>query len=241
MTLALTNLGRICTFDDQDRVLTGAALLLDPTGVRWIGPQADLPPPAEGEVRELLDCGGRAALPGLVDSHTHTVFAGDRREEFALRSAGATYAEIHAAGGGIRRTMTLTRAADEATLLDQAAARALAMLRRGVTTIEVKSGYGLDLETELRMLRVARAIEQRVPVRVFTTFLGAHTVPPEYAGRRGDYVDFVCDAVLPRVAEERLADVCDVFCEAGAFTLDESRRVLEAGRRFGLLPKLHAD
>lgn len=207
----------------------------------YVGPDADLPPTPRGCTREKLDAGGRAVLPGLVDCHTHLVFAGDRREEFGLRCQGATYAEIHAQGGGIARTMRLTRDASEELLLLTAVRRAARMVMRGVTTLEVKSGYGLSLEAELKQLRVARAIEKHLPVRIVTTLLGGHSVPPEYRERRAAYIDLVCHEMIPRVAEEGLATFCDVFCEERVFDVAESERILLSAKSHGLGLKLHAD
>ncbi len=241
MQLRLLNIGRVACFDDADHVIGNATLIIDDGVISWVGPAADAPPVDRLVATEVLDCGGRVVIPGLVDCHTHLVFGGNRRDEFALRAAGATYAEIHARGGGIQSTVTATRALDDDALLALAAARARRMLERGVTTIEVKSGYGLDLATELRLLRVARRVAEVVPVRVVTTFLGAHSVPKEHKSAPERYLDLVVNEMIPAVAAEGLARFCDVFCERGVFSVDASRRVLEAGLAAGLTPKLHAD
>jgi imidazolonepropionase len=194
---------------------------------------------ATGAVR--VSAKGRAVVPGFVDPHTHLIFAGDRRGELQQRLAGATYAEIAADGGGIVKTVASTRAADEATLVADARPRLAAMLASGTTTAEVKSGYGLDVETEIRMLRAVRALGRTQPIELVATFLGAHEIPKEYRDRREAYVRLVIDEMLPRVANEELADWCDVFCDVGFFTPDESRAILEAGRRHGLGARIHAD
>jgi imidazolonepropionase len=176
-----------------------------------------------------------------VDCHTHLVFGGWRAEEFEQRIQGRSYLEIAAAGGGIARTMRLTRAAGDAELFDRAAGFLRAMASLGVTTVECKSGYGLDREHELRLLRLHRRLATAQPVRLVSTFLGAHVVPPEYRERRADYLRLLTDELLPAIAAERLADCCDAFVERSAFTVEEARTVLAAGRAHGLRPKLHAD
>jgi imidazolonepropionase len=217
----------------------GGAIAVEGGRVVWAGRGHALPRGASAAVEWPV--GGRLVTPGLVDCHTHLVFGGDRSAEWEQRLAGATYEEIAAAGGGIRSTVRATRAASDAELLDAAARRAAALAAGGVTTIEVKSGYGLDLETELRMLRVARLLGERVPVDVVTTFLGAHTVPPEFEGDADGYIAFVCDAVLPAIAAGGLADAVDGFCERIAFSAEQIDRVLATATRLGLAVKLHAD
>jgi len=192
-----------------------------------------------GPDTRVIDGRGRSLVPGFVDGHTHVVFAGDRREELRRRLAGATYAEIAAAGGGILSTVRATRAASETELADATRARLSEMLAAGTTTCEAKSGYGLDTESELRMLRVIRALNASQPVELVPTFMGAHEVPPEFRGRQADYVRLVIDEMIPRAAG--LAEWCDVFCDRGFFTPDESLAILEAGRAAGLEPRIHAD
>jgi imidazolonepropionase len=187
----------------------------------------------------MIDGHGRSVVPGFVDPHTHVVFAGDRRDELRRRLAGATYAEIAAGGGGIVSTVAATRAASEDELRRQSAARLSEMLAAGTTTCEAKSGYGLDTATELRMLRVIRDLNSAQPIELAATFMGAHEVPVEYRGRQREYVRLVIDEMLPAAAP--LAEWCDVFCETGVFTPDESREILEAGKRLGLKPRIHAD
>jgi imidazolonepropionase len=190
---------------------------------------------------QVVDGAGTTIVPGFVDPHTHLVFAGDRRDELQRRLAGATYAEIAAEGGGIVKTVRATRAASEQELVDAALPRLQAMLRCGTTTAEVKSGYGLDTESELRMLRAIRTLGTAQPIEIAATFMGAHEIPVEYRARRGDYVRLVADEMIPAVARERLAEWCDVFCEEGVFTPDETRVIIEAGLRHGLKPRVHAD
>jgi imidazolonepropionase len=190
---------------------------------------------------QRIDATGCTVVPGFVDAHTHLVFAGDRREELQRRLAGATYAEIAADGGGIVKTVSSTRAASEDTLVALALPRLQAMLSCGTTTAEVKSGYGLETVTELRSLRAIQRLGQLQPIELSPTFMGAHEIPFEYRSRREDYVSLVIDDMLPAVASEGLAEWCDVFCEQGVFTPDESRKILEAGRSHGLTPRIHAD
>lgn len=189
----------------------------------------------------VIDARGRTVLPGFVDSHTHLVFGGDRRDELQRRLAGATYAEIAAAGGGIVRTVTATRAASEDALVEAALPRLSTMLAAGTTMAEAKSGYGLETATELRMLRAIARLGDAQPIELSATFMGAHEFPVEHRGNRAEYMRLLIDEMLPAVAAERLAEWCDVFCERGVFTVDESRAVLEAGRRHGLKARIHAD
>lgn len=216
-----------------------AALVWEGDTIRWAGPEAELPPEYAGWPEE--DAGGRLVIPGLIDCHTHLAFGGWRAGEWAARILGATYAEIAGRGGGIMNTVRQTRALSEEALRERAMGFLREMLRLGVTTVECKSGYGLSVEDELRILRMYRDLARSEPVRIVPTLLGAHAVPPEYRERRAEYVRLVCEAMIPRAAAEGLAEFCDVFVEGGAFTIDEARAVLEVGKRFGLRPKLHAD
>jgi len=190
---------------------------------------------------EILDAERRCVTPGFVDAHTHLVFAGNRAGEFERRIAGATYQEIAAEGGGILGTVKLTRAATEDELLAGARRHRDWMLRGGTTTIEAKSGYGLDRDTELKMLRVIRRLDEEGPARMVATLLGAHTVPPEFAGRRGEYVRWVAEELIPEVAALGLARYCDAFCDEHAFTVEETRTVLTAARRHGMGLRVHAE
>ena len=207
----------------------------------WVGKEDKMPVDLKSKAADVYDGTGAWITPGLVDCHTHLVYAGSRAREFELRLQGATYEEIARQGGGILSTVSATRQADEETLFEQSASRLLALLREGVTTVEIKSGYGLDLDTELRMLRVARRLEENFPVTVRPTFLGAHALPPEYEGRSDDYIDFVCHQVLPRVAEQKLAVAVDAFCENIGFTPEQTERVFKTAKKLGLAIKLHAE
>ncbi|MCR4522852.1 imidazolonepropionase [Bosea sp. 47.2.35] len=188
-----------------------------------------------------IDCAGRWITPGLIDCHTHLVYGGDRAHEFELRLQGATYEEIARAGGGILSTVKATREASEDTLFASVDKRLAALMAEGVTTVEIKSGYGLEQQAELKQLRVARRIGRERPVTVRTTFLGAHAVPPEYKGRSGDYTALVAGPLLDAVAAEGLADAVDVFCEGIAFSPDETKAVFEAAKAKGLAIKIHAE
>ena len=193
------------------------------------------------EEARRIDAAGCLVTPGLVDAHTHLIFGGWRQNELALKLHGVSYLEILAAGGGILSTVKATREATEDELFEKACDALDEMLELGVTTAEAKSGYGLDLETELKQLRVIRRLDEEHPMDLAATFLGAHALPPEYREDREAYLRLLCDEVIPRVAEEKLAEFCDVFCETGVFTAAESKRILEAGKRWGLIPKIHAD
>ena len=216
-----------------------AALVVAQGTIRWVGARAALP--AEYAALPVHDGGGALATPGLVDCHTHLVYGGQRANEFAMRLAGASYEEVAKAGGGIVSSVRATREADEDTLFAQAAPRLEALLADGVCAIEIKSGYGLALEHERKQLRVARRLGEHYGVTVRTTFLGAHALPPEYAGRSGEYIELVCREMLPALAAEGLVDAVDVFCERIAFSLDETERVFQAARALGLPVKLHAE
>lgn len=239
--LLLAGIGQLVT-NDPDRegllgVVEDAAVVMRRGRVMWVGERSALP----AEHRDLphVDAGGRAVVPGFVDSHTHLVFAGNRADEFARRLRGETYEEIMAAGGGIQSTVTATRAAPVAELFAVSVARARRMLSYGTTTVEIKSGYGLDTSTELRQLGVAAAIGDELDLDVVPTFLGAHVVPAEFGADRSRYVDVVVSEMLPAVAKR--AVFCDVFCDSGAFTVRESRRILQAAMAAGLRPRLHAN
>ena len=204
----------------------------------WIGRDADVP---ASEAREILDAERHWITPGFVDCHTHLIYGGDRAREFEQRLEGATYEEIARGGGGILSTVRATRAASEDALLRIGDGRVQRLRAEGVTTLEIKSGYGLDLETELRELRVARALGERNDVTVRTTYLGAHALPPEFSGRADAYIDFICSTVLPLVVRENLADRVDAFCETIAFTPAQTARFFDAARAHGLGIALHAD
>ncbi len=216
-----------------------AALVWEGDTIRWVGPEAELP--ARFQKKPRLDAGGCLVAPGLIDCHTHLAFEGWRADEFRLRCLGVSYLEIARRGGGIRRTVAQTRAASEETLYHRCLGFLREMARLGITTIEAKSGYGLSLEEELKLLRVYRRLQATQPVRLVPTLLAAHIVPPEYEERREAYLQLILDELIPRVARERLANFCDVFVEETAFTVEEARAMLERGKALGLRPKLHAD
>ncbi|WP_375691163.1 imidazolonepropionase [Pseudooceanicola sp. LIPI14-2-Ac024] len=220
-------------------LIEGGAIVTEGDRIVWAGPEAEVPVAHRGA--EALDLAGRLVTPGLIDSHTHIVHGGDRAREFEMRLEGASYEEVARAGGGILSTVRATRAASEGDLLAQALPRVDALIAEGVTCIEVKSGYGLDIETELTMLRAARRIAGARPVRVRTTFLGAHAVAPEYADRPDAYIDEVCLPALDAAHAEGLVDAVDGFCEGIAFTPDQVARVFERARALGLPVKLHAE
>ena len=221
-------------------LIDDAALVLDGEFVRWVGPRSELPTELRARCQQQHDAGGALITPGLIDCHTHLVYAGDRAREFELRLNGATYEEIARSGGGIASTVRATRAASAEALQAQSRVRLQALLAQGVTTVEIKSGYGLALESERRMLQVARALGRELPVSVCTTFLGAHAVPPEFAGRSDDYVDAVL-AMLPQLHAEGLVDAVDAFCEGIGFSPAQTRRVFAAAQALGLPVKLHAE
>ena len=216
-----------------------AAMVWSGTTIRWVGPRSELPEEYRRATR--FDGQGGTVVPGLVDCHTHLAFGGWRADEFTRRIQGATYLEIARTGGGILRTMRLTREAGEESLYRRARGVVREMISLGVTTIECKSGYGLDREHELELLRVYRRLAESEPVRIVPTFLGAHVVPPEYRERREAYVALLVEELIPAIAAERLAACCDAFVEDSAFSVDEARRILLAGRAAGLAPRLHAD
>ena len=219
--------------------IPNAAVAWDAGTIRWVGPESELP--AELARGESLDAGGRLVVPGLVDCHTHLAFGGWRADEFELRLQGVGYLDIARAGGGIMSTVRATRAASDAELLARAAAALEGMRRLGVTTVECKSGYGLDLATELRLLRVYKALAATQPSRIVPTFLGAHVVPAEHRADRQAYVRLLLDEMIPAVAAAGLAVCCDVFVEDTAFSVAEAREIFRAGKAAGLAPKLHAD
>jgi imidazolonepropionase len=241
----LGNIGQLATCRAEGgqgnaHVIAAAAMAWDGSGrITWVGPERELP--AEHRSAERLDAEGRLVIPGLIDSHTHLAFAGWRADEFVQRSLGRSYLEIARAGGGILSTVSKTRAASEEELLDRAREFLAGMLALGVTTVEAKSGYGLDEENELKLLRVYRRLSAEQPVRLVATFLGAHVVPPEFRDRREAYLDLLINTLIPRVAAEHLATCCDVFVEDSAFSRSEAKEILRAAQAKGLKAKLHAD
>lgn len=221
-------------------ILHGAVAVLGDRVV-WVGPEGEMPAELIEGASESIDLGGGWVTPGLIDAHTHLVFGGNRAREFELRLKGASYEEIARSGGGIRSTVTATRSLGQDELRSAAHRRLAGLIDDGCTTVEVKSGYGLDVRTELDMLRVARSLGDETGASVSTTLLGAHALPPEFADDRVGYLDLVCNEMIPAAAEEGIADAVDAFCEGIAFTVDECRRVLTAGTDRGLAARLHAD
>ena len=232
----------LATMDEAGGIghVPDGALAIRDGRIAWVGTRAQLQA-LSWSAPVVTEARGLWITPGLVECHTHLVYAGDRSNEFAARLRGATYEDIARAGGGIVSTMRATRAADEDELLAQSLPRAQSLASEGVTTLEVKSGYGLDLASELKMLRVAKRLGAQLGIDVVKTFLGAHALPPEFANRQDDYVRHVCDDMLPAVAKERLAEAADVFCERIAFTREQTERVFERARSLGLGLRLHAD
>ncbi|MGH7497369.1 MAG: imidazolonepropionase [Gemmatimonadales bacterium] len=240
----LTNIGTLarCLAEGEQRdihAIPDAALAWEGDTIRWVGRRSELP--AEYGGAEVVDAGGATVVPGLIDCHTHLAFAGWRAEEFEQRIMGRSYLDIAREGGGIARTVRLTRAAGEEELADRASGFLSDMLSLGVTTVECKSGYGLDRENELKLLSVYQRLSGSQPVRLVPTFLGAHAVPPELDDDRQRYISLLVDSLIPEVGKAGLARFCDVFVESSAFTVNEARRILEAGKAAGLRPKLHAD
>lgn len=249
--LAVINCAQLITLQGPPRPRVGAemrelaiikdgAMLVQDGRVEMVGTHSEIEPRIDAFC-EVVDAGGRVVMPGFVDAHTHPVFAGTRVGEYEQRAGGATYQEIAATGGGIRSTVRQTRQASEDDLVQQAKRYSRWFLRTGTTTIEAKSGYGLSVEDELKMLRAIGRLNRETELRYVPTFLGAHEVPDEFRGHSAAYVDVVVNEMLPGVAAEKLAEYCDVFCEAGVFTTDEARRILTAAREKGLGVRVHAD
>ncbi|MGH9905307.1 MAG: imidazolonepropionase [Pyrinomonadaceae bacterium] len=224
----------------QLSMINDGAMLIRGERIERVGTRAEIEPVIEKDC-DVIDAGGRVVLPGFVDAHTHPVFAGTRANEFEERSSGATYQEIAARGGGIQSTVRATREATLDQLVERGKRYAEWFLRTGTTTVEAKSGYGLTLEDELKILRAIKVLNEQTPLRYVPTFLGAHDIPPEYKARRDAYVSLLIDEMIPRVAQEELAEYCDVFCETNVFTTDESWKILSAARCHGLGLRIHAD
>lgn len=224
---------------DDAGIIANASLVWRGEDVIWVGAHDDLP--EEFQTEPVTDCGGRLVIPGLIDCHTHLCFGGWRDDEFNLRLKGVSYQEIAESGGGINKTVTATRASSLGDLLRLASAHLDSMLALGVTTVECKSGYGLDAESEFKQLEVYRRLRGAHAVTLVPTFLGAHTVPREFQNRRKEYVRLLCEELIPEVAQRELAVFCDVFVEDGAFSLDEARLILAAAGANGLGIKVHAD
>jgi len=236
--LKLWRNAQLATCDASSRQLRRGALLTRGPRIEWVGEEAALPPAAPDEVHDL---GGAWVTPGLIDCHTHLVFAGTRAGEYAERLRGTSYEQIARAGGGILSTVRAVRGASEAQLFDESAPRLASLLSEGVTTLEIKSGYGLTLADEAKMLRVARALGRAFPVTVRTTLLAAHTVPPEYRGRAQDYIEVIAREWLPALLAEGLVDALDVFCENIAFSVPQAEQLFAAARALGVPVKIHAE
>lgn len=249
--LAITNCSQLVTLSGPSRprigkemrdlaIINNGAMLVRNGRIERVGLRSEIEPVLLADCK-VIDAGRRVVMPGFVDAHTHPVFAGNRADEFELRATGASYQQIALAGGGIRSTVSKTRAASEDELVATGKRYADWFLRTGTTTVEAKSGYGLTIKDELKMLRAIRRLDQETPLNYVPTFLGAHVVPEEFNGRSSEYVDLVVNEMLPRVAEEKLAEFCDVFCEEGAFNLQQSRRILLAAKALGMKLRVHAD
>lgn len=250
MNLVIKNIGQLVTVAAHGKtvkcgnemrklhILPNAALIIRDGVINHIGTTETTSIPEDIDV---IDAEGKVVLPGFVDSHTHTVFAGSRENEFAMRAEGKTYQEIAEAGGGILSTMNATRAATKKELKKLANRRLDAMLRNGTTTVEIKSGYGLSAEAEKKLLEAIHELKEEHYIGIAATFLGAHAFPPEFADRKQEYVDRICDFMLPHIAERKLATFVDVFCETGYFNVKQTEQILIEAKRLGFIPKLHAD
>jgi len=251
-TLVIKNIGQLITMQGpvprRGREMSEIGLITDGTvavsgdEIIAVGRAEDVSPEIEpAENCEVISAEGKVVTPGLIDPHTHPIFAQTRELEFEMRLAGKSYMDIARAGGGIRSSVRHLREADEADLYDKARDTLGALMSFGVTSIEAKSGYGLSTESEIKSLEIIKRLNEREPMDLYPTFLGAHEVPDEYRDKHGEYVSLVVDEMIPAVAEKDLALFCDVFCEEGVFTVEESRRILEAAKKAGMKPKLHAD
>jgi len=240
----LKNIGFLATCRDEGgqgeiHPIENAAVVWQNDTISWVGEELDLPEKFADE--QSFDARGKMIIPGLIDCHTHLAFGGWRSEEFAMRIQGKSYLEIAKAGGGILSTVRATRVASEDELYEKAAGFLHKMAKLGVTTVECKSGYGLSLEDELKILRVYKRLAANQPMHIVSTFLGAHTIPPEFTDDREEYIELIIEEMIPTIAELELAEFCDIFTEDSAFNVDESRRILSAAVAAGLTPKLHAD
>ena len=237
MKTKITNIGSIVTWSPEDNkllILQDVEILVEENTIIQIASDVQ-------EADEEIDADGALITPGFVDSHTHPIFSGNRANEFEMRVGGKTYKEISESGGGIISSINGVRNTDEDQLFEECLERVNFFLGHGTTTIEAKSGYGLTTEDELKSLRVIKRLNETSPLDIIPTFLGAHTFPPEYKGSQPKYIDLICEEMIPAVAEKKLAEYCDVFCENGYFSVEDSRRILETGQKHGLTPRLHAD
>ncbi|WP_457552313.1 imidazolonepropionase [Desulfobacula sp.] len=222
-------------------IIKKAALAVTGKTISWIGREKDLPVHLKTKCQNLIDCDNSWILPGFVDCHTHLVWGGSRSNEFEMRLKGATYGEISKKGGGIFSTVKATRNASKNELYNQASKRVAALQKQGITSLEIKSGYGLNLETELKLLDVIKLLDENFPLHIEATFLGAHALPPGFANNSDGYIDLVTDTMLPQIKTQGIAKAVDVFCEKIAFTLDQTKKVFETAKNLGLNIKLHAE
>ena len=235
--LKLTNISQLVSYQsvsDTIQTMSNIEILIEGETIQEIGPTVD-------NADEIIDCSGRLVTPGFVDPHTHPVFYKGREEEYTMRLAGASYQEIAENGGGILSSIKDVRNASEDELVERVKKRMTRFIKLGTTTVEAKSGYGLDTESELKSLRVLNRVNRDHPIDIIPTFLGAHAFPPEFSDDPDGYVDLLCDEMIPAVGEQGIAQYCDVFCEKGYFSVEQSRRILETGKTYGLIPRLHAD
>lgn len=238
--LLIDNAKQIVFFEqDHLRTIEHGCLACTNGKIIWVGAKDAIPKDFESIKR--LDASNCVILPGLIDSHTHTVFAGSREDEFELKLKGATYQEIAAQGGGIKSTMRATRKATADELTALGLKRLQTAISLGITTLEIKSGYGLSFDDEVKILEVIRSLRSLIPIDIASTFLGAHTIPPEFSDNRNGYVELICKKMIPYIAKNNLAEFCDAFCETNVFTIDETRTVFESAKNYGLKLKLHAD
>lgn len=233
--------GNLATAVGGYGLLSDGAIGIVDGRIVWIGAMRDVPGKPESLAKIVHNCEGRLVTPGLIDCHTHAVFGSHRAHEFEMRLQGASYEDIARAGGGIRSSVQATRSLTEEELLQQSRRRILAMMQSGTTTVEIKSGYGLDEDHELKSLHVMKRLGRELPLHVHGTYLGAHSVPPEYSGRADTYLDHVCDTMVPKIARENLAEAVDVFCEGIAFSLAQTERVFKAAQKAGLAIHCHAE
>lgn len=256
MTTLLTNISSLVTMNAEGEavksgsqmqdigVIENGALFIDQAHIKWAGTASEASRKLEDLefiADEIIDCSGKIVLPGFVDSHTHMVFAGNRSDEFARRLRGVSYQEIAAEGGGILKTMRSVRESSVEELAATASHLVRSAMQYGTTAVEIKSGYGLDLQSELKQLRAIRLLREALPVRIIATFMGAHDIPPEYSHDRTRYIDLLCEEMIPAVADEDLAEFCDVFTDTGYYTVEETERILETARAAGMRLKIHAD
>ena len=237
MKIKITNISTICTWspaEDKLLILSDVEILVEDSTIIQISKTV-------GGAEEEIDADGALITPGFVDSHTHPIFSGNRANEFSMRISGKSYEEIASMGGGIISSINEVRNASEEQLLEECLERINFFLVHGTTTIEAKSGYGLTIEDELKSLKVIKRLNESSPLDIIPTFMGAHAFPPEFKNDHGGYVRLICEEMIPVVAEEKLAEFCDVFCENGYFSVEQSKRVLETGIKYGLKPRLHAD